>query len=265
MTVSIVTYRTDLDEMRKCLASLESDAVEKIWVIDNSSDEDMRDFCKGRPKTEYVPNPNVGFGTAHNIAIRRAIAVGSRRHLVLNSDVRFEPDVLPRLEAYMDANPDIAVLQPKVVYPDGSHQPTARLLPAPIDVFGRRFLPKSWMRKRNDRYTLAGISDSKDEEIPYLQGSFLLFDCNALKAKGQFDERFFMYPEDIDICRRMHEYGRVVRHPAETIIHDHRAGSYHSRRLLHIHVVNMIRYFNKWGWIFDRRRKDINARCLSNL
>lgn len=265
MTVSIVTYKTDLDEMRSCLASLQSDVVEKIWVIDNSSEEKMHDLCAKSPKVEYIANPNTGFGAAHNIAIRKTLDSGSRHHLVLNSDVRFAPDVLPQLVAYMDANTDIAVLQPKVTYPDGTHQPTARLLPAPIDVFGRRFLPKSWMRKRNDRYTLAGIDDSRDMEVPYLQGSFLLFDCNALRSNGGFDERFFMYPEDIDICRRMHDWGRVVRHPAETVIHDHRAGSYHNFRLLRIHIVNMIRYFNKWGWIFDRRRKEINARCLTGL
>lgn len=243
--------------MRQCLASLECAQVRTIWVIDNSSEQRMAEFCQGYSNVIYVPNRNVGFGAAHNIALRQA---DGDYHLVLNSDVRFPTETLPRLIEYMDAHPDVGILQPRVTYADGSLQATARLLPAPIDVFGRRFLPKAWMRKRNARYTLAGISDRDDVDVPYLQGSFLLMRCSVLKEIGLFDERFFMYPEDIDICRRMWRVARVVRHPSVSIIHDHRAGSYHNWRLLRIHCVNMIRYFNKWGWIFDAERKRINKK-----
>lgn len=259
MTVSIVTYHTDLDEMRKCLASLHSDVVSTIWVIDNSRDSRMEQLCQNYPKVVYSANTNVGFGAAHNLALRQT---PDTYHLVLNSDVRFSPAILPRLVDYMDCHQDVGILQPRVTYADGTKQATARLLPVPIDVFGRRFLPSKWMRKRNARYTLEGISDSHDMDVPYLQGSFLLIRTSDLKKIGLFDERFFMYPEDIDLCRRMWAVARVVRHPAVTIVHDHRAGSYHNWRLLRIHCVNMIKYFCKWGWIFDKERQRINSRCV---
>ena len=70
-----------------------------------------------------------------------ALAISADYHLVLNSDVRFNPDVLPRLIAVMNARKKIGQLQPRLVYPDGSRQPAVRMLPTPLDVFGRRFLP----------------------------------------------------------------------------------------------------------------------------
>ncbi len=83
--------------------------------------------------------------------------------------------------------------------------------------------------------------------------------CSAINKVGLFDERFFMYPEDIDLTRRIHRHFRTVSFPDVTVIHDHRAQSYHDPRLLRIHIVNMIRYFNKWGWLFDSERRRFNS------
>ena len=80
----------------------------------------------------------------------------------------------------------------------------------------------------------------------------------VLREVGLFDERFFMYPEDIDLTRRIHRHYLTACWSGATIIHRHRAASYHSRRMLRIHIVNMIRYFNKWGWIYDPERRDFN-------
>lgn len=265
MTVSIVTYHTNLDEMQKCLASLDCAEVEDIFVIDNSNDELMREFCKGYPKVRYIASENVGYGRAHNMAIRQSLTNETDYHLVLNSDVRFAPEIIGQLKEYMDANPDVGIVQPRLTYSDGRNQSTARLLPTPLDVLGRRFLPKTVIRRRNDRYTLNGIPDTCDADVPYLQGSFLFVRCSCLRQIGLFDERFFMYPEDIDLCRRVWSVARVVRHPLLTIVHDHRAGSYHSYRLLRIHCINMIKYFCKWGWFVDPARKRINSHCRKRI
>ena len=64
-----------------------------------------------------------------------------------------------------------------------------------------------------------------------------------------------MYPEDIDITRRMHKWYRTMFVPSVTIVHAHRAASYKSKKMLKIHMVNMIKYFNKWGWFIDQKRK----------
>jgi GT2 family glycosyltransferase len=102
-------------------------------------------------------------------------------------------------------------------------------------------------------------------DVPYLSGCFMLFRTAALKRVGLFDERFFMYPEDIDISRRMHAQFRTLYFPASTIVHDHARESYKSIKMLWIHISNLIKYFNKWGWVFDAERDNINAEILKTL
>jgi len=77
-----------------------------------------------------------------------------------------------------------------------------------------------------------------------------------------FDERFFMYPEDIDLTRRIHRKYRTVFYPEVSVVHQHAQGSYSNVKLLFIHIRNMVRYFNKWGWFFDKERREINNEIL---
>ena len=94
--------------------------------------------------------------------------------------------------------------------------------------------------------------------VPYLSGCFMLFRMSALQDIGLFDERFFMYPEDIDITRRMHEKYKTIFFPKVSIIHSHAAASKVNIRMLKVHILNMVRYFNKWGWILDTKRRKLN-------
>ena len=143
-----------------------------------------------------------------------------------------------------------------------------RRLPIPTadcskDLIFRRFLPSKLVEKNDYRYLLKFADHDREMNVPYHQGSFMLFRTVALRQIGLFDERFFMYPEDIDITRRMHRCYRTMYYPRVSIVHDHRAASYKSGRMLRIHIVNMIRYFNKWGWVFDSERRRFNRRLLA--
>ena len=95
--------------------------------------------------------------------------------------------------------------------------------------------------------------------VPYLSGCFMLLRTKALQKARLFDERFFMYPEDIDLTRRIHRDYLTVYFPHVTIIHNHEHASYKSLKMLLVHIVNMCRYFNKWGWFVDKERDAINA------
>lgn len=267
ITVSIVTYKTDTEELRKCLDSLTSDKVSRIYIVDNSRMEYLKEFCKEYPNVLYIPSNNVGYGAAHNIAIRKALEKGSRFHLVLNSDVYFDPNVLDELVGYMEKieNQDIAQVQPNIVFPDGSMQYTCRLLPTPANLIFRRFLPKRMVNKMNYRYMLKFNDHKQEMNVPYHQGSFMFFRTSCFEEVGLFDERFFMYPEDIDITRRMHKHYRTMFWPGVTVVHAHRAASYKSKKMLKIHMVNMIKYFNKWGWLFDKERSQWNKQLLNEL
>lgn len=265
ISVSIVTYNTENGELESCLNSLDSPLIDIIYIIDNSRRKETEQFCRQYDKVKYIGSENVGYGAGHNKALNEVLNDGGKYHLVLNSDVYFEPDVLEKIVKYMDANPQIGQLHPRMEYPDGRLQYSCRLLPNPLNLFGRRFLPDLIMRKIDCRYTLAFDDHKKSFNVPYHQGSFMFFRINALRKIGLFDERYFMYPEDIDITRRMHREYDTIFYPEVIVVHAHRQDSYKNRRMLKIHIVNMIKYFNKWGWFFDKERREFNRRLLDTL
>lgn len=265
ITVSIVTYKTNLDELSNCLKSLNSPHVSKIFIVDNSNEKYIADYCKHYAKVVYIGGDNVGYGAGHNKALRQVLNSNIEYHLVLNSDVYFEPEILDFLVDYMNLNGDVSQVQPNVVYPDGEMQYTCRLLPTPLDLIFRRFLPKKTVQKMNYRYLLQFNDHKKEMNVPYHQGSFMFFRVACFEKVGLFDERFFMYPEDIDITRRMHKYYKTMFVPSVTIVHAHRAASYKSKKMLKIHMANMIKYFNKWGWVFDKERRIWNKQLLKEL
>lgn len=264
LSVSIVTYHTPLDELKCCVQSLQSSVVDTIYIVDNSQEEYIARFC-AENGIEYIGSDNVGYGAAHNKAMRLSIERGVPYHLVINSDIYFSPTVLQLLLDYMDVNTDVAQVHPKVTYSDGSLQYTVRMLPTPIDLFVRRFMPECISNLVNRKYLLQFANHDCEMNVPYHQGSFMLFRTDCLRRVGLFDERFFMYPEDVDITRRMHEHYRTMYYPAVSIVHSHRAESYKTGRMLRVHLINMARYFNKWGWFFDRKRQFYNKRLLDEL
>ncbi len=265
ISVSIVTYHVDLDELRTCLESLRSPLVDTIYVVDNSSLPEIENFCSAHTKIKYIKSNNVGYGAAHNKALCLAIEAGSPYHLVVNSDVYFEPQTLDILAEYMARNSDVAQVQPNIVYPDGRKQYTCRLLPTPANLIFRRFLPENMVGRMNERYQLKFADHSREFNVAYHQGSFMFFRTECFKKVGLFDERFFMYPEDIDITRRMHRCYRTMYFPGATVVHAHRAASYKNKKMLKIHMVNMVKYFNKWGWLFDSERRRWNRDLLREL
>ncbi|MDO4319183.1 MAG: glycosyltransferase [Bacteroidales bacterium] len=265
MNVSIVTYKTDTAELGRCLQSLDTSIVKQVFIVDNGSEKRIEHFVGAFENVEYIANRNTGYGSAHNIALRKSINSGTDYHLVLNSDVYFEPGLLESAKKYMDNHPDVGQLHPTLIYPDGRHQYTVRRLPTPFDVFIRRFMPESFFKKSRDRYLLKDLDLESIIDVPYHQGSFMLLRVESLKNVGLFDERFFMYPEDIDLTRRMHERYRTIYYPFLTAVHAHKAESYKSGRMLRIHIVNMIRYFNKWGWFVDPERRKANNALITGV
>jgi len=265
IAVSIVTYKTDLEELRKCLESLTSPLVSQIFIVDNSRMESIADFCRQYRNVMYIGSDNVGYGTGHNKALKQVLDTDAKYHLVLNSDVYFEPDVLDKIVEYMDTHEDVAQLIPNTTYPDGRLQYVCRLLPTPLDLIFRRFLPKSIARMRDKRFLLEDYSRIEEMDIPFLLGSFMFFRTECFKRVGLFDESIFMYMEDIDITRRMHKYYKTIFWPYVTIVHAHKQSSYKNKKMLKIHIKSAIQYFNKWGWMFDKERSRWNRLVVANV
>jgi hypothetical protein len=232
----------------------------KIYLLDNSEEREVypKKVIK-HPKLRYMHMPsNLGYGKAHNIAIRESAYYKTDFHLVLNSDIRVKAEDIDAMHDWMTANPQVGQLMPKVLNPDGTQQYLAKRLPRPIDVFGRRFLPAWMIAKRNKRYELRDLDLTRPVNAPYLSGCFMFMRTKAVVEAGLFDERYFMYPEDIDLTRTIHRNYLTLYYPAWTIVHAHAQASYNNKHMLRIHIQNMCRYFNKWGWFFDSERQTFN-------
>ena len=264
INISIVLYRHSLSEIIPLVNTLrKSDKVSCIYLIDNSPNPTIE--YKDLPVNYVFTGKNLGYGAAHNIAIRHTLDKNIPYHLVINPDITFNPDILDIIVQFMNNNSIIGQLMPKVYYPNGEIQYLCKLLPTPSDLIFRRFLPAKWTKERAAKFELRKSGYSQLLDVPYLSGCFMFLRTEALKEVGLFDERFFMYPEDIDLTRRIHARYRTVFYPEVSIIHHHAQDSYQSFKMLKIHIVNMIKYFNKWGWFFDKERKQINKDTLKQL
>lgn len=264
LNVSIVLYKTPMEEVAPLVAALRQNAcVDEIFLVDNSPTRDERFATL---QAAYIFNGrNLGYGRAHNIAIRKTLARGTAYHLVMNSDIRLMPDTIDKSLRFMQENPDVGLLMPQVFCPDGEIQHLCKLLPTPFDLFARRFLPRGTAQKRIERFELRQSGYNRTMDVPYLSGCFMLLRSEALRRVGLFDERFFMYPEDIDLSRRLHANCRTVFYPEAAIVHEHRQGSYKSGRLLWVHMREMVKYFNKWGWFCDKERAVVNRKTLEAI
>src|SRR6478609_197145 len=269
ITASIVIYKNEPAIVLQAINSfLQSETECILFVIDNSPQNNFESFIND-PRIHYIFNggKNLGFGTAHNIALKRSIACGAKYHVVLNPDVYFNAEVIHKLTELLENHSEIGLAMPKVLYPDGRLQPLCKLLPSPSTLFFRRFskLSSSLLADRNNIYELQFSGYDKLMDVPFLSGCFMFLRIEAVKKVGIFDERIFLYTEDIDLTRRMHQYYRTVFYPDVNIFHLHERRSYRDIRALLWHIKSAITYFNKWGWFNDRERKEINRTTLLKL
>lgn len=268
LTVSIVLFKTDKLEVENVINKLLDTALNwKLYLIDNSPENTLQHFFENYDdNVEYIfANKNLGFGKAHNLVINK-IKTSSDFHLILNSDIDFEASILDQMILYMSNDNTIGLLAPKVLNLDGTIQYSAKLLPRPLDLIVRRFIPiKSVQNYFNNKFELRFLSFDKIMQTPCFNGCFLMVNCAILDEIEGFDEQFFMYSEDIDFTRRINQKYKTVYYPEVSIFHEHSKGSYKSFKLLYFHIRSMIKYYNKWGWFFDKERKQINKKTLAQF
>jgi GT2 family glycosyltransferase len=235
-------------------------------LVDNSPTNALEEVAR-RFNATYIHLPhNPGFGSAHNIAIANSIAADTPYHLVLNPDTHFSGNVIRTLVAYLEKHRDVGLIMPDIRYPDGGQQHLCKLLPTPLDLVMRRFLPKLYIYSgRLARYELHESGYDKLMNVPALSGCFMLMRTAVLREVGGFDERFFMYLEDVDLSRRIKRIAGTVYFPYVSITHEYVKGSYRNWKLTAYHVCSAILYFNKWGWFLDKEKEYINNRTLQEI
>lgn len=263
MFCSLVLYQHSLADIQTTLDSLlRTDSVDRVILVDNGGC-DWADHL-AHTKISYIKaERNGGFGYGHNLAMRE-YAYLSDYFLICNPDINFDPKELEKLLEVAQSSP-AGLYSPKIMYPDGTDQYGQRLLPNPLNLFARRFLPKYISQKLDDKYLLKSFTINEPTLIPNVSGSFMLFKSECLLDLSGFDERYFMYMEDIDLSRRCAVKFGVLYVPSACVIHEHQQASYKNKALLKAHIISAVKYFNKWGWMFDRQRRCINSETIKKI
>lgn len=261
ISASLVLYNNDENEIQNLLKQLNLPCA----VIDNSPTDKLKSVCENNPQTIYMhQKKNLGFGKAHNLAfktLKKEKKLG-KYHLVLNPDIEFDADILTLLSFFLESNKNLGLVSPKMLNTDGTLQPQCRLLPSPLDMIKRRVLKKESLKHFNYTHELHASGYDKTFSAPFIQGSFWLVRSKLYETLGGFDERFFLYMEDVDFCRRLHKVSDILFYPDVSVKHRWQKGSNKNLKLFALHIISMIKYFNKWGWFCDEEKEKLNQEAL---
>jgi N-acetylglucosaminyl-diphospho-decaprenol L-rhamnosyltransferase len=176
----------------------------------------------------------LGFARNHNDALE---ACDAPFLAVLNPDIRLENDPFPALLAAMQRDPRIGVIAPTVLDPRRRPEDNARHFPTPWSLVRKA----CGVDDGRYRHTMQGPAS-----VDWVAGMFLLIRTEAFRALGGFDDRFYLYYEDVDFCARLWKAGWNVQvHPEVSVIHDARRASRHNPRYMVWHAASMARYFAK--------------------
>ena len=226
IAVVLVNYNAG-GELRRALQSVADAAADRSWeaiVVDNASSDDSVTATQAFPQARLIRNAqNVGFGRAANQGIA---ASSAPLVVIMNPDCRLLDGALAALHRELDGRPSCGLVGPRILDPDGSVQGSARGDPDMFTgLFGRtsklrRSLPQLAVSKRNVITREGMAATSPSVAVDWVSGACMVARRDALEAVGGFDERYFLYWEDADLCRRLRRHGYEVRYvPGATAIH----------------------------------------------
>lgn len=260
----MVTYKNPPAQIEGLIRSLQGSSVLRaVAVFDNSPDDSLRAAVIAAGAQYLRCRKNIGFGAGHNRAFAALAPLGATYHLIVNPDIDCAPHAIAALLQFMEEHPEIGLAMPRILNSDGTEQHLCKQFPSPIDLFVRRFLGRfeaSLFSGRRARYHLRHLDLNQPREIPCLSGCFMFLRRAAMEQAGLFDERYFLYMEDVDFCRRIGAQSKTALCPSVAVHHAYARGSYKDLRLLGYHLHSAFLYFSKWGWFFDTERKLRNQR-----
>ncbi|WP_270328129.1 glycosyltransferase [Enterococcus malodoratus] len=256
VTVSIVTHNSDkiflsLDSL---IETLGEDQTIQIRIFDNASEADYRKHLESYLAYPFIKiifhEENKGFGFGHNANLLGTDGYG----IIFNPDIILSENHLKEMTNHLAEQPECGLLAPKILNEDGT---TQYLIRNHLNVFDYmlRFIPfkfvKKLFAKRLAKFECRDLRDDQDSLVRMISGSFMVADLAKFNEIDGFDERYFMYFEDNDLCRKMEQAGyKTVYSPQFTVIHLYERGAVKSRKLFFIFLQSMRKYFQKWGWQF---------------
>lgn len=246
LSITIVAYHND-EDIKAAVESIEAwtpqHISKQIYIVDNA-DGCLKELEQQYEDVRYLSTgKNIGFGGGHNFVLEQ---LDSKFHAIVNPDIVLKEDVFSKLISFMQ-DESIGMCVPRLVDENGALLAVYRRELTVRDMFIRMFL-KKYFKKRQAYHTMQEQDYTKTFDVPFAQGSFLLIRTELFQKLGGFDERFFLYMEDTDLCKRVNEVSRLCYYPDATVVHKWEKGSHKSGKLFKLHVQSMIAYFSKWGW-----------------
>lgn len=255
VAISIVTYNSEhvfevLDNLKKEFGSFND---YRICIFDNDSNDDYKERLntyKDFADITFYPE-NKGFGFGHNYNLLKC---NSKYFLILNPDIIVTRENFLNMLDVMEKDDTISLLVPKILNSDGTVQHLMRHRLTVFD-YALRFIPFRFIKKLFDKrlasYECRNIPNDRLVDIRMGSGCFMLIRGNDYQEIDGFDERFFMYFEDNDLCLKLERNNkRTVYTPFSEVVHFYERGSHKNWKLFKIFITSMIKFFNKWGWQF---------------
>ena len=257
LSIVIVNYKTRglLKQCLKGLRLVRPRIDHEIIIVDNASNDGTKEMIEEFfPEVHLIVNDrNRGFAVGNNQGI---LAATGRYVMILNPDIAVLEGSIEKLIVFLESHPDAAAVGPKLVNPDGSIQFSCYRFPAPMIPLYRRtplgLLP--WARRSLRHYLMMDINHDISRTADWLLGACLVVRRMAIDRIGLMDERFFLYFEDVDWCRRFWRAGfKVYYVPSALMVHYHQRLSAESQGFLslfssstRIHIMSGIKYFWKY-------------------
>lgn len=242
-----VTYNSAavLDPLLDSIAASTIDRISQVVVVDNASVDASIELTRLRlPTATIISNPNnLGFARAVN----RGVKVTSSEFVLLaNPDVKWSDGTISRLTRFLAEHPRAAAVCPRLVFPNGGEQPSVRRFPTHSNLWLSRQSPLRSLRHILPKSLAHTIPDPPiPSRVEAVAGTCMLIRRGAFDAVGGLDEEYFLYVEDIDLCKRWHDMGyEVWLEPAIAVIHDWAGGSATRRSLRKYHYDGFRRYFH---------------------
>ena len=215
--------------------------VSAVVLTQNIPDDDIPCPASLQPRLQVILNEHPrGFAANHNQAFRFC---ETPMFAVLNPDIRFRDDPFPQLAQALEMSSS-GVVAPAVRNPSGDLEDSARTFPTPLSLL------RKFMGLGHGRILTEGVTP---QDVDWTAGMSLLFLASVHSELEGFDEGFFLYYEDVDICTRIWRSGRrVIFHPGVTVIHAAQRASRKKLRYMKWHLFSMFRYFLKHAWRLPR-------------
>lgn len=251
--ISMVVFNTGKATLEKALTSVKLQSIPFHFIlVDHSLEHSYRSFLPAGPSWNYLARENLGYGSGNNAGLKNL--PDSDYVLILNPDVILNNDTLKVIKQmfFDDTEGRIGILSGKILNPDLSWQNLNKRIPSLAGLLGRRFafLQKwNWFRQAVARYEMEDCDPEKEQDVELLPGCFLCLRRSVWEQIHGFDESFFLYFEDYDLCQKCKELGyRVVYSPKFSVIHEYQRKSHSSAWHFYLFAKSMIRFFRKWGF-----------------